>query len=1002
MPHLVRDAAATASLIGALRNAPSLLRGVALLVLVTFLAWQISPAVLAAQTLEDAPPARQNAAALPASPGLSPEAQFSRVLQRLERRLATWERPQTQQSQTRRMAAANLDEATGLDEVSELRRQLIALDSEVMAGFAEVRVMLVDQQVPAEILARHDAMVAAYRAEVDRLLESLTDLETSPDANERLQAARDALAQLRERPHRRTPPPFNPNDLPNQSLPSNPGNKPKEDAAAFTQAGLHSNPLIRLAALGDFTFDQLPGASDPAYLAPTVEVTLSDAIRAKAAELNHDPIQIHNWVRNNVEWLPSWGAYQSAELTLGSRRGNAMDISSLLIALLRASQIPARYVHGTMELPAEQFRNWAGDFATVSAALDFVSAGGIPVTSVLSGGAIRKVRLEHIWVEAALDFEPSRGAVNKNADSWIALDPSFKQYEYLQGLDVLGIAGIDAEPLAQSFVDSGTINETEGWVTGFDPTVLENAQSQAQTELQQYIEEHLTDPTVGDVIGGRKAMIKEYPVLPSGLPYKPLVTGARYGALPTALQHRMSLAFQRDIVGDLVDPITLPWAQVNNQKLTLSFKPATEADEQALLALLPEGEITDPDQLPSSIPAYLIRVIPELRLNGTVIKQGQSLSLGEELSLMYRTGHPGSTDPAYEYKVIAGSYLVLPVIGQSVSPTLLQDLQQRLEATKTTLESNDQTLIATLTREALLGDLFYAGGLGYFAQYTGLSHVLTLSQRASHQLAFGYGSYGYEPNVSYFFGLRRTLEVGGAVMNIRIARQLGVHQTDPEPLRNLNLQIGALSSMLEHAIPEQMFVNDQNPGEAISAVKALAKANAAEQRMYHLTPANQSTTLPNIHHASDTMAEIRAALAAGLEVITHTDAVSVPGWSGAGYIIFDPVTGSGAYKISDGGNGGLLFIAGALMLFLGMWLVSSGLGAVAGAMLIYYGSHLIALGFALLMTDPLITLSGNDFLATVTLTYAIGLGLVSSFGGLAGYVISAMITIIDALAYFLQ
>jgi len=44
----------------------------------------------------------------------------------------------------------------------------------------------------------------------------------------------------------------------------------------------------------------------------------------------------------------------------------------------------------------------------------------------------------------------------------------------------------------------------------------------------------------------------------------------------------------------------------------------------------------------------------------------------------------------------------------------------------------------------------------------------------------------------------------------------------------------------------------------------------------------------------------------GKEVITHTDAVSVPGWSGAGYIIFDPQTGSGAYKIGGGQNGSYL------------------------------------------------------------------------------------------------
>jgi len=50
------------------------------------------------------------------------------------------------------------------------------------------------------------------------------------------------------------------------------------------------------------------------------------------------------------------------------------------------------------------------------------------------------------------------------------------------------------------------------------------------------------------------------------------------------------------------------------------------------------------------------------------------------------------------------------------------------------------------------------------------------------------------------------------------------------------------------------------------------------------------------------MTEIRTALAAGLEVITHIDAVSVPGWSGVGYIILDPATGSGAFKIGGGGN----------------------------------------------------------------------------------------------------
>ena len=46
----------------------------------------------------------------------------------------------------------------------------------------------------------------------------------------------------------------------------------------------------------------------------------------------------------------------------------------------------------------------------------------------------------------------------------------------------------------------------------------------------------------------------------------------------------------------------------------------------------------------------------------------------------------------------------------------------------------------------------------------------------------------------------------------------------------------------------------------------------------------------------------------------------MPGYVGAGYIVFDPVSGDGAYKISGGGNGGLLNkLKLNVMLFAGAW-----------------------------------------------------------------------------------
>ena len=174
-------------------------------------------------------------------------------------------------------------------------------------------------------------------------------------------------------------------------------------------------------------------------------------------------------------------------------------------------------------------------------------------------------------------------------------------------------------------------------------------------------------------------------------------------------------------------------------------------------------------------------------------------------------------------------------------------------------------------------------------------------------------------------------------MNIRIARFIGTHTNDPEHKKQLNMQTGILSSTLEHAVPEQMFTTDpNNPADAVSAVKALQKATQAGQRIYHITSANQATALQNINHAPDTMAEINAALQVGKEVITHTDTISVPGWSGAGYIIQDPQTGDGSYKISGGYNGGVVIIFTFVIITLAALLATSLIGGVFGILIAFF------------------------------------------------------------------
>ncbi len=182
------------------------------------------------------------------------------------------------------------------------------------------------------------------------------------------------------------------------------------------------------------------------------------------------------------------------------------------------------------------------------------------------------------------------------------------------------------------------------------------------------------------------------------------------------------------------------------------------------------------------------------------------------------------------------------------------------------------------------------------------------------------GTIGYEPNVDSFFGIPRSIKAGGISFDIPLIHATATNNGDPEKNRQFTVQTGMLSSTLEHRTPEQLFPDPSgSQADAISAMKAMQKASVAGQRIYQITKDNMAAILPNIHHDSDTMSEISASLNAGKEVITHTDKVSVPGWSGAGYIILDTKTGDGAYKISGGGNGGLLaaafFFIGTIIIF---------------------------------------------------------------------------------------
>lgn len=73
-----------------------------------------------------------------------------------------------------------------------------------------------------------------------------------------------------------------------------------------------------------------------------------------------DPEQLYLYVKNNFEFTPYVGSQKGSQGTLLEFSGNDVDQASLLIALLRAAGIPARYVVGSMYIPIAEALNWLG------------------------------------------------------------------------------------------------------------------------------------------------------------------------------------------------------------------------------------------------------------------------------------------------------------------------------------------------------------------------------------------------------------------------------------------------------------------------------------------------------------------------------------------------------------------------------------------------------------------------------------------------------------------
>ncbi len=176
------------------------------------------------------------------------------------------------------------------------------------------------------------------------------------------------------------------------------------------------------------------------------------------------------------------------------------------------------------------------------------------------------------------------------------------------------------------------------------------------------------------------------------------------------------------------------------------------------------------------------------------------------------------------------------------------------------------------------------------------------------------------------------------------------------------------------------------------AVKAIALAGAAGQKILTITSENLDLALTEVTLPSDTETEIRNSVNAGMIVTAHEQSINFNGWVGEGYIIIDPATGAGAYKIAGGGNGAFIVFAMFAAIIIGALLSGGAIGLFAAAWAgVGFYSWVKGMGDA---QNPQ-EFNENNLVAVLSLL--IGLTGIAAFGAKG----VAILVFAEAMAFFL-
>ena len=731
----------------------------------------------------------------------------------------------------------------------------------------------------AEILARVDAGHRAVRERFETLSSLLANVVANQKNPELLKAAVRSLAQYLES---------------TVSKPIGPAKSGSRRTALPSQCvqerhltGISNSIIYQgiLLASADRTIGNwlegtdgtaVSGAAQASDLAATPEIIIDDEIRTLAASLDNHPVKIFEYVRNNFVYEPYWGSQKGSRRTLLEKAGNDIDLASLTMALLRAAGINCRYVCGTIEMPIADAAKWIGVEDPVQIVKTF-QANGIPFETTLSGGQIAKIRLNHTWVVAYVDYFPYRGSRNEIPNTWIEIDPSFKQNTFTARTDLQTTIGINPDTLLTNVKAQSELGADNLYAAKVPESFILSEIFSYQEPIRSYLAANSL--TTENVFRQRKVNEEKYGLFPVTDNYNIVSRGLSFSALPGALSCTVTFTLKNE---DNTPAFThtVPLPAIADARITLGYRPATEADRQNILA----------NAGAAAFPVYLVNLIPEFKIGDAVVGSGNAIGMGRKQILEVSFRIPGFEPVAGQSVVTAGSFNVLVPDYQNITAAEIA----RHHSLLTTLAANPAS-----SRDVVLGEALRGLGLSYWHQFDRFNQVTA-------------GNLGV--------AITRVPSILRVSWDLKVADQLGIpFSASPDRLKlnilydyNVPVAISqekiagekqfpftsALTgTALEHNVLAQPFA-----GEAVSAARVIQQANNLNKKVYTVTAANVNTVIPLLDLPAAMINDIRNAVNANQEVTVPESAVPLNGTDYFAYVKRDIATSASEFYLDARGG----------------------------------------------------------------------------------------------------